>query len=125
MQIGHIDKYHRLRLLCFGVQIGILCDGSNPSAVDRFKISYLVFFFISEWVSMATNTVLTRKAGKPVCVHGELVNDFCGLGGVEFGQHDLHGRIVLELDDIFAGGFAEGLHDFSLSGGRHVALQVA
>lgn len=61
---------------------------------------------ISEWVSMDSSAVHTRKTRKTMCLHGELVDGFFGLGGVEFGQHNLHGRIVLEL---FTSGFAEGI----------------
>ena len=102
----------------------------TPSAVDRFKIPTDVElkapFFPSRSVSglIRIPTVHTRKTRKAMCLHGELVDGFSGLGGVEFGQHDLHGHIVLELDDIFTSGFAEGLHGFNLSWGRHVALQV-
>ena len=73
---------------------------------------------ISEWVSMDSYTVHTRKT---VCLHGEVVNGFFGLGGVEFGQHDLRGRIVLELDDIFASGFAKGFM-ISISAGADMLL---
>ena len=103
----------------------------TPSAVDRFKIptdaelkAPFLSMAISEWVSTDSYTVHTRKTRKAMCLHGELVDGFSGLGRVEFGQHDLHGRIVLELDDVFTSGFAEGLHGFNLSWGRHVALQV-
>ena len=58
----------------------------------------------------------------------ELVDGFFGLIGVELGQHDLHGRTVLDLDDIFATGFTGGLpghlRDVNLSSGGHVGLQI-
>ena len=76
------------------------------------------------WRSKFQYTVHARKTRKTVSLHGELVDSFFGLGGVEFGQRDLYGRIVLKLDDILTSGFTEGLLDFNLSGGRHVALQV-
>ena len=76
------------------------------------------------WQLKFQYTVHTRKTSKTVCLHGELVDGFFGLGGVESVQHSLHGCIVLELDDIFASGIAEGLLDFNRSGGRHAGLQA-